>query len=108
MHGNRLRDNTLSGIALLIGAQGGVVVDNTSSDNHRYAMEIAQNAIPNQNNIITGNRFAADSGSLGAALDDQGSNLWVHNWYSSNRPYTSPYLIPGTAGATDVAPVRRS
>lgn len=104
---NRLTANALSGIALLIGANNGVIAGNTSTDNRRYGMEVASHPYGNSGNSITGNRFTAGGGSLGAALDNAGANLWNGNWYSTNRPYTSPYPVPGTAGAVDSAPLRR-
>ena len=45
---------------------------------------------------------------VGVALDDNQvgtPNLWRSNRYSDNVPFASPYLVPGTAGATDISPV---
>ena len=104
---NRTTGNALSGIALLIGANNGEVIGNTSSGNGRYAIEVASHPYGNSGNSITANRFTAGRGAMGAALDNAGGNTWHGNWYSTNRPYTSPYVVPGTAGATDDAPLRR-
>ncbi|MFM8236796.1 MAG: nitrous oxide reductase family maturation protein NosD [Actinomycetota bacterium] len=105
---NRIEANALSGVELQIGASYGLVIGNRVKGNLRYAVEIAGNANPNSGNVIAGNDLRAPVGSLGCALDDSvlgPANYWRSNTYSCNRPFVSPYTIPGAAGAVDISPV---
>lgn len=105
---NRIESNALSGIELQIGAAGGLVIGNRVKGNAEYAIEVSDNAVPNGGNVFAGNDLRVPPAGLGCALDDNttgSANSWRSNVYSCNKPFASPYTIPGLAGAVDASPV---
>jgi len=109
-HENRIEGNGQSGIALCIAARDNDVRGNVIVDNARYGVEICGRTPPysNTGNTVSGNYLFSGAGTLGDALDDQGSNAWSGNYYSRNVPWSAPFTIPGTAGAQDANPLTQA
>jgi nitrous oxidase accessory protein NosD len=108
-HDNRIDGNRRSGISLCIGARNNEVRHNVVVGNVRHGIEICAHPSPqyfNTGNTVTGNYLFGPGGERGAdARDDQGSNMWVRNYYAANRPWAAPFPIPGAAGAEDASPL---